>query len=55
MRADRIDFHESGPGLVAVADVLKQYLASYSGDAPLEKWLEDLLKAGSDFYKPQGA
>lgn len=46
-RADGIEFRERGPGLIAVAGVLRTYASKYPQNVVLQKWFLDLRDAAT--------
>lgn len=49
-----IQLKERGPGVVALADVLEQYLEKFPGSAVLEKWLADIIGSAVSAYDSAG-
>ena len=49
-----IQLKERGPGVVALADVLEQYLKELPGSVILEKWLADMIGSAVSAYESAG-
>jgi hypothetical protein len=46
-----IQLKERGPGVVALADILEQYLEKFPGSVVLEKWLTDMIGSAVSAYE----
>jgi hypothetical protein len=49
-----IQLKERGPGVVAIADILEQYLKEYPGSVILRKWLTDMIDSSASAYGSAG-